>query len=134
MTPYTPRQYARALDAALREADASIHDTIVERFVALVHEDGMTDSIDAIITAFDICGRERAGIVSATVYATAPLSPERTEAIATYVTSRTHARGVHVTEHLDTRLLGGVRIMYGDRLLDASVRSRLSALARALYA
>jgi F-type H+-transporting ATPase subunit delta len=73
-------------------------------------------------------GQGRARVQSARV-----LEPEETRAIAEGLERRTGKR-IRVTTEVRPELIGGVRVILGDKVLDASVRGQLERLAEWLSA
>ena len=45
---------------------------------------------------------------------------------------RAYGKKFEVTQEVDPKLIGGVRLMMGDRRIDASIAGRLDSLAREL--
>ncbi len=73
------------------------------------------------------------GVVVANVTSAQPLEPAELAAIAERVASLSGAR-VEVHSTVDPALIGGLTVRVGDRLIDASVRGRLSRLRESLVA
>ncbi len=81
------------------------------------------------------------GVVVATVTSAQPLEPAELAAIAEHVAATSGAlsgapSGARVEVHsaVDPALIGGLTVRVGDRLIDASVRGRLSRLRESLVA
>jgi F-type H+-transporting ATPase subunit delta len=73
------------------------------------------------------------GVVVADVTSAQPLEPAELAAIAERVAATSGAR-VEVHSAVDPALIGGLTVRVGDRLIDASVRGRLSRLRESLVA
>jgi F-type H+-transporting ATPase subunit delta len=73
------------------------------------------------------------GVVVANVTSAQPLEPAELAAIAERVAALSGAR-VEVHSTVDPALIGGLTVRVGDRLIDASVRGRLSRLRESLVA
>jgi F-type H+-transporting ATPase subunit delta len=73
------------------------------------------------------------GVVVANVTSAQPLEPAELAAIAERVAATSGAR-VEVHSAVDPALIGGLTVRVGDRLIDASVRGRLSRLRESLVA
>ena len=73
------------------------------------------------------------GVVVANVTSAQPLEPTELAAIAERVAATSGAR-VEVHSAVDPALIGGLTVRVGDRLIDASVRGRLSRLRESLVA
>lgn len=74
---------------------------------------------------------EAEGRVRATVTAAIELSSDDRELIGERLSKRL-GKEVRVTAEVDRRILGGLRLQYGDHLIDASVATRLQQLRRIL--
>jgi F-type H+-transporting ATPase subunit delta len=74
---------------------------------------------------------EAEGRVRATVTAAVELSSDERELIGERL-SKQIGKEVRITAQVDHRILGGLRLQYGDHLIDASVATRLQQLRRIL--
>ena len=74
---------------------------------------------------------EAEGRVRATVTAAVELSSDERELIGERL-SKQIGKDVRITAQVDRRILGGLRLQYGDHLIDASVATRLQQLRRIL--
>ncbi len=74
---------------------------------------------------------EAEGRVRATVTAAVELSSDERELIGERL-SKQIGKEVRITARVDRRILGGLRLQYGDHLIDASVATRLQQLRRIL--
>ncbi len=70
-----------------------------------------------------------AGRVRATVTTAIELSAQDRERVARELSKRLN-KEVRVTAEVDPRILGGLKLRYGDRIVDASVATRLQQLRR----
>ena len=71
-------------------------------------------------------------ITEASVVTAVPLSDDARLAVAEAVHRYTNAETVQLTESVDPDIIGGAVIQIGDRIIDGSVRTRLSTLRRSL--
>ncbi|MGD0248537.1 MAG: ATP synthase F1 subunit delta [Candidatus Limnocylindrales bacterium] len=76
---------------------------------------------------YDALVRESRGVVAATVTTSAPLSEKELAGVRARVEQMAGAKA-ELTTATDPRLLGGLTVRIGDRLIDASVRGRLERL------
>lgn len=84
-----------------------------------------------ILDEYDRLVDESEGRVRATVTAAVELSNEEQELIGERL-SKQIGKEVRVTAQVDRGILGGLRLQYGDHLIDASVATRLQQLRRIL--
>ncbi len=68
------------------------------------------------------------GVLVADVAASRDLTPEAKQTIADFLRQTTGAQDVHMRPHVDSDLLGGVRIDTPGQRLDQTVRHRLNQL------
>ena len=91
----------------------------------LVHEAaGVADE-------FERLADEAAGRVRAVVTTAVALEPDDRERVAAELSKRL-GKEVTMDVLVDPRILGGLKLQYGDRLIDASVATRLQQLRRQL--
>ena len=72
------------------------------------------------------------GIAEANVTTAVPLSNEARTAVAEAVRRYTNADTVTLYETVDSQIIGGAVVQIGDRIIDGSVRTRLSSMRRSL--
>ena len=94
---------------------------------------GRPGAIDAMVERFGELVRRERGISLAEVCTALPLDDEQRAAIAERLRVLTGDR-VETNEKVDETLIGGISVRIGDRLYDASVRSRLERLRARLTA
>lgn len=94
---------------------------------------GRPGAIDAMIDRFGELVRRERGISLAEVRTALPLGDAERTAIAERLGTLTGDR-IEMNEVVDEALIGGVSVRIGDRLYDASVRSRLERLRARLAA
>jgi F-type H+-transporting ATPase subunit delta len=74
-----------------------------------------------------------AGRVRATVTTAVELTPKDRDRVAEQLSKRL-GKDIHLDVVVDPGILGGMKLQYGDRLVDASVATRLQQLRRRLAA
>lgn len=94
---------------------------------------GRPGAIDAMVERFGELVRRDRGISLAEVRSALPLEPEQRTAISERLRALTGDR-IEMNEVVDESLIGGLSVRIGDRLYDASVRSRLERLRARLTA
>ena len=94
---------------------------------------GRPGAIDAMVERFAELVRRERGISLAEVRTAQPLDDEQRKAIADRLRTLTGDK-IEMNEVVDESLIGGVSVRIGDRLYDASVRSRLERLRARLTA
>ena len=99
----------------------------------LLVESGRIHEAAAIQDEFERLADDAAGRVRATVTTAVPLVREDRDRIEKELSRRLH-KEVRLTVAVDPRILGGLKLQYGDRVVDASIASRLHQLRRRLAA
>ena len=94
---------------------------------------GRPGAIDAMVERFGELVRRDRGISLAEVRSALPLEPEQRTEISERLRALTGDR-IEMNEVVDESLIGGLSVRIGDRLYDASVRSRLERLRARLTA
>ncbi len=97
----------------------------------LLIEADRVPEIGAIADEFQDLADEAAGRVRATLTTAVELGSRDRERVATEL-SRRLGKTVTMRVEVDPRILGGLKVQYGDRLIDASVATRLQQLRRRL--
>jgi F-type H+-transporting ATPase subunit delta len=98
----------------------------------LVESDRVRD-VGAVADEFQRLADEAAGRVRATVTTAVELSSKDRDRVAEELSKRL-GREIHLDVLVDPAILGGLKLQYGDRLVDASVATRLQQLRRRLAA
>jgi len=98
----------------------------------LIESDRVRD-VGAIADEFQRLADEAAGRVRATVTTAVELSSNDRDRVAEELSKRL-GREIHLDVLVDPAILGGLKLQYGDRLVDASVATRLQQLRRRLAA
>jgi F-type H+-transporting ATPase subunit delta len=89
--------------------------------------------LPAIIAAFKAIAAGQRGEVTATVTSAHPLDADQLAALKTKLTAR-EGRTVMLSAKVDPDLLGGLVVTIGSQRIDASIRTRLNSLAKAMQA
>lgn len=89
------------------------------------------DEVEAILEEYLRLVDESEGLVQAEVTSAVPLTAEEQEALTRRLAART-GRRVRLAQRVDPTILGGLVVRLGDRILDASLATRLQLLRRRL--
>jgi F-type H+-transporting ATPase subunit delta len=104
-----------------------------ENFVRVLAENGRLDVLAEIRTQFEALKNEREGTVEAEVYTAFELDAAQVADLVARLEKNT-GRKVKARVSLDQSLIGGVKIVIGDKVIDGSARAQLGALENALKA
>jgi F-type H+-transporting ATPase subunit delta len=99
----------------------------------LLIESGRIDEARAIAEEYQRMVDDAQGRVRATLTTASELAPHDRDRVAAELSKRLN-KDVRLTTEVDPRILGGLRLQYGDRVVDASVAARLEQLRRRLAA
>jgi F-type H+-transporting ATPase subunit delta len=128
-SPLLPRtQQAKAMAALVMRAGLG---DLARRFVGVVARNRRLAALPEIIDAFQLILAERRGELAAEITAAKPLSQTQINAIAAAIPGAT-GRKVRLVLKTDPRILGGLRVRMGSRLVDASLANKLNRLQFAM--
>lgn len=104
-----------------------------ENFVRVLAENGRLELLEEVRGQFDELRNMREGVVEADVYTAFELDAGQLAALVAGLEKRT-GRKVTARTQIDKELIGGVRVVIGDKVFDGSARAQLAALETALKA
>jgi len=104
-----------------------------ENFVRVLAENGRLDVLGEIRDQYEALRNEREGVVEVEVYSAFVMDQAQTADVVARLEKKT-GRKVRATVSVDESLIGGVKIVIGDKVIDGSVRAQLGALENALKA
>jgi len=120
---------SRVLSADKREAslkkmlDGRVDDLVL-KFMLVLNDKDRLGHLSAIYAAFDMMAQDKFGRVEVDVITAEPLSTEEVESVRDRL-SKALSKDVIARPSVDPSIIGGVRFRIGDRLVDASVATRL---------
>lgn len=97
----------------------------------LLVEGDRVDEAAGILEEYEQLADEAAGRVRATVTTAVELSTDDRESLQQQLSKRL-GKEVRLTAAVDRRIVGGLKLQYGDHLIDASLANRLQQLRRRL--
>ena len=104
-----------------------------ENFVRVLAEAGRLGLLPEIKTQFEALRNQREGVVEAEVISAFELSAAQLADVVQRLEKKT-GRKVRAKVQLDKELIGGIKVVLGDKVIDGSARAQLSALETALKA
>lgn len=104
-----------------------------ENFVRVLAENGRLDVLADIRAQYEALKNEREGVVDAEIQTAFELDPAQIADLVSRLEKRTGLK-VNARVSVDQSLIGGVRIVIGDQVIDGSARAQLAALETALKA
>lgn len=106
---------------------------LTANFIGVLAANRRLAKLPAIVSAFKAIAAGQRGEVTATVTSAHPLSDDQLATLKTKLTAR-EGRTVMLTASVDPDLLGGLVVTIGSQRIDASIRTRLNSLAKAMQA
>jgi F-type H+-transporting ATPase subunit delta len=125
----TPAQLAETI-ASLVKSPLSPE---AKNFIAMLSENGRINLLPEIAAQFTELKNASAGAADATVYSAFEMSADQVNALAATLEKK-FGRKLNPTVEVDPSLIGGVRVVVGDEVLDTSVRAKLQQMHNALVA
>jgi F-type H+-transporting ATPase subunit delta len=122
------KQYATALYEATAGKGRDDAKKAVLNFInLLVNNNGQT-KLKAIIDAYAEIYNQREGVVEAEITSARELGREAEKALENYLGKKVGAKKTITKKSVDPALLGGAIIRFRDRIIDASIKAKISAL------
>ena len=104
-----------------------------ENFVRVLAQNDRLELLPEIRTQFEALKNEREGVVEAEVQSAFELSDAQLADLVQRLEKKT-GRKVRTKVTVDRELIGGVKVVLGDKVIDGSARAQLGALETALKA
>ena len=104
-----------------------------ENLVRVLAENRRLDVLDEVRAQFDALKNGREGVIEAEIQSAFPLGDAQLADLVARLEKKT-GRKVKARVSVDRELIGGVRVVLGDKVIDASARAQLGALESALKA
>jgi F-type H+-transporting ATPase subunit delta len=98
-----------------------------------VVENGRLSVLPEVLTQFRALKNAQSGLADAVVYSAFPIEGAALAEVSSWLEKRFN-RSLNVSVAIDANLIGGIRAVVGDEVLDASVKSRLDQMKTALTA
>jgi F-type H+-transporting ATPase subunit delta len=108
-------------------------DAKVANLLRTVVDNGRLAALPEIAAQFNALVKARSGTSDATVYSAYPIDAAKLAEVAPALEKR-FGRKLNFSVVVDPELIGGVRVIVGDEVLDTSVRARLEQMKLALAA
>jgi F-type H+-transporting ATPase subunit delta len=102
-----------------------------ENYVRVLAENGRLEVLPEIRAQFEALKNEREGVVEAEVTSAFEMDPAQLADLVARLEKNT-GRKVRAKVSVDKSLIGGVKVVIGDKVIDGSARAQLAALETAL--
>ena len=128
-----PKVSAHAVGELIEGFLAQPLPSTLKNLLAVILENRRLPALGEIAAQFRALVDARAGVSQATVYSAFEISPPQLAEIRVAL-ERRFGRKLEAQVVLEPELIGGVRVVVGDEVLDTSVRARLEQMRTALAA
>ncbi|MCC7285229.1 MAG: F0F1 ATP synthase subunit delta [Burkholderiaceae bacterium] len=108
-------------------------DARVSNLLRTVIDNGRLAALPEIAAQFNALVKSRSGVSDATIESAFPIDAAQLPQVVSALEQR-FGRKLNATVVVDPALIGGVRVVVGDEVLDTSVRARLEKMRLALAA
>jgi F-type H+-transporting ATPase subunit delta len=105
----------------------------VQNFLRAVLDNGRLDALPEIASQFHALVNAQSGVSDATVYSAFPIDGAQLADVVATLEKR-FARKLNASVVVQPELIGGIRVVVGDEVLDTSVKARLEQMKVALAA
>jgi F-type H+-transporting ATPase subunit delta len=125
----TAEQVMEVVSAAVQ---TPLSDT-AKNLLSTVIANGRLTVLPEIVSQFHVLVNERSGVSDAQVFSAFAIDAEQLEALVATLEKR-FGRKLNATVQVEPALIGGIRVVVGDEVLDTSVKARLEQMKVALAA
>lgn len=105
----------------------------VKNFLRALIENGRLDTLPTVVAQFHALKNAESGVADAKVYSAFPIESAQLGELVQVLEKR-FGRKLQPTVEVEPDLIGGVRVVVGDEVLDTSVKARLDRMKVALTA
>ena len=126
-----PNVTPQALESLILGVAGDRLDGAARNLVQVLVQNARLELLPHIRALYDELRRQHEGVVEVRIVTAFPLSDEQRAALVTALEAK-RGRKVSANVEIDKSLIGGVRVLIGDQVIDATVRCKLDAMAAAL--
>ena len=131
--PKVPTGQVHDLFASIAASQGIAIDTKVANLLQTVIDNGRLAALPQIASQFGELVNARSGVSDATVQSAFPIDEGQLQAVMSVLEKRFNRR-LNPTVEVTPELIGGIRVIVGDEVLDTSVKARLEQMKVALTA
>ena len=126
-----PKVNPQALESLVLGVAGDRLEGAARNFVQVLIDNGRFDLAGEIRAQYEALRLEHEGVLEARIVSALPLADDQVRELVARLEAR-HQRKVRARIDVDPQLIGGVKIVVGDKVIDGTVRGRLEAMAAAL--
>jgi len=105
----------------------------MQNFLRMLIENGRLTVLAEIASQFHVLANASAGVSDAAVFSAFPIEDSQLSGVAATLEKR-FGRRLRVSVHLEPSLIGGIRVVVGDEVMDTSVKAQLEQMRVVLAA
>ncbi|MCG3189869.1 MAG: ATP synthase subunit delta [Burkholderiaceae bacterium] len=128
-----PKVSAKQVFDVVSGVAAQALDARVSNLLRTVIDNGRLAALPEIAAQFNALVKSRSGVSDATIESAFPIDAAQLPQVVAALEKR-FGRKLNATVVVDPALIGGIRVVVGDEVLDTSVRARLEKMKLALAA
>ena len=126
-----PNVEARALESFILDTLGGRLDGHGRNLVRVLVDNRRLELLSHIRSLYEALRRDHEGVLEAKIVSALPLANNQVAQMLSALEKK-YGRKIDADFYVDPTLIGGARIVVGDKVIDATVRGRLDALAAAL--
>lgn len=126
-----PNITPQALEAFILGIAGDRLDGAARNLAQVLIQNGRLELLPYIRTLYEELRREYEGVLEVHIVTALPMSDDQVRELTKRLEAK-HQRKVSAKVDIDPNLIGGVRLLIGDKVIDATVRGKLDAMAAAL--
>ena len=128
----TAKQFALSLYESVEGKSAAEVKVVIKKFIELLAGKNQLSQAEKIIAEFIKIWQAKHGLVEALATSAKGLNKTEIKLLKDYIAGLSGAKEVLISEKIDKKILGGVIIRYGDKILDGSLKTQLADLKEKL--
>jgi|AntRauTorcE11897_2_1112592.scaffolds.fasta_scaffold17766_2 F-type H+-transporting ATPase subunit delta len=128
----TPKQYALALLDITEEKDPKGLEEAILKFSQLIKDNNQLNQIDKILYYFKKLYNQRYNIKEAQINTAQKIEEDELEKIQQYLQDLNKDETLEFKVNINKEIIGGIVLKYGDKIIDASLKTRLNQLKNSL--
>ena len=126
-----PNVSAQQIETLILSITGDKIDGLGRNFVQVLAHGRRLELLPQIRDLFEELRREHEGVLEARIVSALPINDQQIQQLVARLEAK-YQRRISARIEVDPQLIGGVRIMVGDKVIDATVRGRLDEMAAVL--
>lgn len=110
---------------------SSVQPIIVDALKVILVNNRIDETV-SVIDSFIRIANDESGVEDAIVYSTEALTEDQLERISTTFAKQVGKDSLNITNEIDSSLIGGIKLIIGNRIYDNIIVSKVNGLRRAL--